>query len=410
MFYTENEVLEYVNDNDVKFIRLAFCDPYGAMKNVSIMNTELERALTTGISIDASAINGFASIDASDLFLHPVLSSLTILPWRPAKGRVARFYCNIAYPDGRPFEVDSRWILETAIRHAKEMNIRCSFGPECEFYLFKLDEEGNPTRIPADRAGYMDVAPFDKGENVRREICIALEQMNFMPEASHHEEGPGQNEIDFKYSDPMTSADNMLTFKSVVETVAAANGMHANFSPKPLRENAGNGLHINMSPRWIGDDKPDPELKKYFMAGIMHRIREITVFLNPTEESYLRLGGNKAPRFVTWSPSNRSQLIRIPASTGAYDRIELRSADCMANPYIAYALLLEAGLEGIREKMEPPAPVNRNLYALAPEEYRDLPQLPYSYEEALALAEKSDFVRTYLPEHARRAYVRKPPM
>lgn len=248
MYYTEAEAVEFLNDHDVTFIRLEFCDPYGIMKNVSIMSTDLNRAFTAGISIDASAIQGFATVDESDLFLRPVPSTLTLLPWRPAQGRTASFYCEITYPDGRPFEMDSRRILQKAVDHAESMGIRCSFGAECEFYLFQRDEEGKPTRIPSDYATYMDVAPLDQGENVRREICLALQQMDFAPEASRHEVGPGQNEIDFRYSDAMTSADNVQTFKSVVETVAAANGLHANFRPKPLADQAGNGFHVNMSP------------------------------------------------------------------------------------------------------------------------------------------------------------------
>lgn len=396
MFTTEQEVFDYLQENEVKFIRLAFCDVFGSMKNVSVMARDLNRAFVSGISIDASAILGFGSIDESDLYLKPVPSTLVLLPWRPAQGRIAHFYCEIFYPDGRPFEMDSRHILQKAVDHARKMNIRVSFGAECEFYLFHLDEHGNPTRIPADQAHYMDAAPFDKGENVRREICLALEQMNFLPETSHHEEGPGQNEIDFRYSRAMTSADNVLTFKSVVETIAAANGFHADFSPKPLEGHAGNGFHINMSPRHIGVEEPDPELKSAFLAGILHYIREITAFLNPTEDSYRRLGSFKAPRFVTWSPNNRSQLIRIPAGTGEYDRIELRSPDCMTNPYVAYALLLEAGLTGIEQGMVPPEPVNRNLYEIPAAERGNLEMLPESLGEAIVLAENGELVRRVL--------------
>ena len=398
MFATENEAIEYLEENDVKFIRLAFCDVFGSMKNVSIMLRDLNRAFASGISIDASAIRGFGTVDESDLYLKPVLSTLILLPWRPAQGRIAHFYCEIFYPDGTPFEMDSRLILQRSVDRARKLGLRVSFGAECEFYLFRLDEDGNPTRIPADNAHYMDAAPYDRGENVRREISLALEQMNFTPESSHHEEGPGQNEIDFRYSGAMSSADNVLTFKSVVETVAAANGLHANFSPKPLAEHAGNGFHINMSPRRIGVEEPDQKLKLSFLAGILAHIREITAFLNSTEESYRRLGSFKAPQYVTWSPQNRSQLIRIPAGVGEYDRIELRSPDCMTNPYIAYALLLEAGLDGIEAELTPPEPTNRNLYELTEEERRDLPRLPESLAEAIALAERSELVaRTLSP-------------
>lgn len=400
MFSTETEAMDYLEENEVKFILLAFCDVFGTMKNVSIMKRDLSRAFSSGISIDASAIRGFGSVDESDLFLKPVLSTLVLLPWRPAQGRAARFYCNIFYPDGKPFEMDSRYILKRSVDRAKKMGVRVSFGAECEFYLFKRDENGDPTRIPADDAHYMDAAPFDKGESVRREICLALEQMNFTPETAHHEEGPGQNEIDFRYSGAMSSADNVLTFKSVVETVAAANGLHADFSPKPLENSAGNGFHINMSPRSLKDPGPDPDLKRWFMAGILERIREITAFLNPAEDSYRRLGGFKAPHYITWSLHNRSQLIRIPAGTGEYDRIELRSPDCMTNPYVAYALLLEAGLDGISGRLEPPEPVDRNLYGLSDQEAAELGllALPGSREEAMDIARNSEFIRRVLPE------------
>ena len=398
MFTTESEAYEYLEDQEVKFVLLAFCDVFGSMKNVSIMLRDLHRAFQSGLSIDASAIRGFGSVDESDLFLKPVLSTLTLLPWRPAQGRIARFYCNIFYPDGSPFEMDSRDILKRSVERAAQMGIRVSFGAECEFYLFRLDENGDPTQIPADTAHYMDVAPFDKGEIVRREICLALEQMNFTPETSHHEEGPGQNEIDFRYSGAMSSADNVLTFKSVVETVAAANGFHASFAPKPMRNQAGNGFHINMSPRRLEDNEPDPGLKRWFMAGILSHIREMTAFLNSTEESYQRLGTFKAPRYITWSNQNRSQLIRIPAGTGEYDRIELRSPDCMTNPYVAYALLLEAGMDGIRRQLEPSDSVNRNLYELSGQEETVYETLPSSLPEALNLAEASVFIKSILPD------------
>lgn len=396
----ETEAMEFLEENDVKFIQLTFCDIYGIMKNVSIMTPDLHRAVEDGISFDASAISGFASVDDSDLYLRPVLSTLALIPWRPPQGRIARIYCEIDRPGGEPFELDSRRILSRSVRHAVDAGLSISIGAECEFYLFRLDEEGKPTMIPADHAGYMDVAPEDCGETVRRDICLALEQMNFRPETSHHEEGPGQNEIDFRFSDAMTSADNVLTFRSVVETVAAANGYAASFRPKPLPDCSGNGFHINLSPRkWLAEE-PDPELKRYFVAGILDHIGEMTAFLNPTAESYERLGAFKAPRYVTWSPQNRSQLIRIPADTGEFDRIELRSADCTANPYLAYALIIEAGLDSMRRQLEPPAPVNRNLYELSDEEKSQLKRLPESLGEACGLAESSAFVRSVIPSAA----------
>lgn len=404
MIYSEAEIMEFLKENDVKFIRLAFCDPRGVQKNMTIMTSELHRALTSGISFDASSIEGFCDVEESDLFLVPDVQTMALLPWRPAHGRVVRFYCNICCHDGTPYELDSRLILQRAVDRAKKAGIRCSFGAECEFYLFQVDENGNPTDQTADTAGYMDIAPYDRGESVRQEICLTLEEMGMHPESSHHEEGPGQNEIDFKYSNAMTSADHVMTFKSVVEMVASRNGLSASFRPKPVKNAPGNGFHINMSPRLLGEEAPDEALKASFLAGILSRIREITAFLNPTKESYLRLGCCKAPGYVTWSYRNRSQLIRIPAGSGEYDRIELRSADCMSNPYLAYALLLHAGLDGIEQGLTPPPPTELNMYKMTTEQKRETPQLPGSFDEAIEVMAESSFVRRVLPEKTLAAY------
>ena len=358
MNYTAKEVMQFVKEEDVKFIRLAFCDPFGVQKNVSIMPSELERAFRHGIAIDASAIKGFGGEVHSDLFLHPDSSTLSVLPWRPEHGRVVRLYCNVSYPDGTPFENDTRNILAKAVSDAAKAGYSFNFGSEMEFYLFRLDENGLPTTVPYDNAGYMDIAPEDKGENVRREICLTLEQMDIMPESSHHEEGPGQNEIDFRYSSPLVAADNSVTFKSVVRTVAARNGLYADFSAKPLQSMPGNGLHINIS---AGDGK-NKQLMPYVIAGILDRIADITLFLNPTEASYSRLGNNKAPKYISWSGENRSQLIRIPAATGEYSRAELRSPDPACNPYLAFALLIYAGLDGIERRAELPDLVEQIVF------------------------------------------------
>lgn len=394
MLYSKQDVFDYVEQEDVKFIRLAFCDVSGRQKNISIMPEELERAFTHGISFDASAIPGFGSVVNSDLFLHPVPGTLNVLPWRPSRGKVVKMFCHIAHPDGTPFAMDSRRILEDAVKAAAAEGCHVSFGSEFEFYLFKTDENGEPTAEPFDRAGYMDVAPEDKGENVRREICLTLQDMGIQPESSHHEEGPGQNEIDFRYSDALSAADNAMHFITVVKAAAMHNGLYADFSPKPIPGQAGNGMHINMSLKC--DDGTDRT--EAFMAGILAHIREITAFLNPTEQSYRRLGEKKAPHFVTWSPENRSQLIRIPAAKGEYRRIELRSADPGANPYLAYALLIHAGLDGIRKGMVAPAPVNIDLYHADADVTADLERLPASLEEARALARESLFAASILPE------------
>lgn len=389
MIYTAREVYDFVRQEDVKFIRLAFCDVNGKQKNISITPDELPRAFSDGISFDASAIKGFGDEVGSDLLLFPVPSTLNILPWRSSHGNVIRMFCSMKYPDGTQFEKDSRMILQKAVDAAAAKGVSVQFGAEFEFYLFNTDEKGMPTDEPFDRAGYMDVAPEDRGENARREICLTLLEMGIKPESSHHEEGPGQNEIDFRYSDAMTAADNAMNFMTVVKAAAQRNGIYADFSPKPLPGESGNGLHINMSVKTAdGEDHTNA-----FMAGILAHIKEMTAFLNPTEDSYKRLGEKKAPKYITWSPENRSQLIRIPAAKGEYRRIELRSPDPTANPYIAYALLIMAGLDGIERELTAPEAVNVNLYKADSSVIEPLDRLPASLDEAIAVAEGSDFVR-----------------
>lgn len=400
MKYTPEEVMQFVQEEEVKFIRLAFCNVYGKQHNVAIMPSELKRAFEFGIAIDASAIDGFGGEIRSDLLLHPDASTLIQLPWRPEQGKVVRMFCDISYPDGRVFERDTRSILKKAVAYAAELGYSFAFGAEMEFYLFKVDENGEPTKIPYDHAGYMDIAPDDKCENIRREICLMLEQMGIRPETSHHESGPGQNEIDFRYSDPLTAADNAITFNAIVRTVAAQNGLCANFSPKPLTDWDGNGMHINISAK--GDGKPDP--LPCVIAGILEKIEEMTLFLNPCEESYRRLGHDKAPRYVTWSAENRSQLIRIPAAVGEYRRAELRSADPMTNPYIAYALLIYAGLYGIENDLYLPPASNFNLYTASAEALAALRKIPGSQYEAAAITNASTFIKDRLPESVISAY------
>lgn len=394
MLYTEEDVFSYVEQEDVKFIRLAFCDVSGKQKNISIMPQELKRAFSQGISFDASAVSGFGGVEESDLFLFPIPSTLTDLPWRPSRGKVVRMLCQIRYPDGTPFPMDCRALLARAIQDARQAGLSVQIGAEFEFYLFKTDADGNPTTQPFDHAGYMDVAPEDKGENVRREICLTLEHMGIAPESSHHEEGPGQNEIDFRYSDAMTAADNALLFTSVVKAVAVSNGLYADFSPKPIADQAGNGLHINIS---IRQDQGE-HVSQFFMAGILEHIREMTAFLNPCDASYRRLGERKAPRYVTWSPGNRSQLIRIPAAQGEYKRMELRSPDPMVNPHLAYALVIYAGLDGVKRKLLPPEPLNVNLYTADRSVTTGLETLPGSLKEARDIATESPFIQSVLPE------------
>ena len=393
MQYSKDEIKQYVQEEDVKFIRMAFCDVYGRQKNISIMADELDRAFDYGIAIDASAIAGFGGEIHSDLLLFPDASTIAVLPWRPEHGRVVRMFCRVAYPDGTPFEADTRALLQAAMDEAAKEGIQFSFGPEMEFYLFKQDETGAPTKIPYDTAGYMDIAPEDKGENVRREICLTLEQMGIRPESSHHEEGPGQNEIDFRYADPLTAADNAVTFRAVVNTIAARSGLCADFSPKPLEHQPGNGMHINLSvKRRDGSDVMMPVL-----AGILAHIADMTAFFNRTESSYLRFGSDKAPRYITWSRENRSQLIRIPAAGGEYRRAELRSPDPMCNPYLAFALLIRAGLDGVRRSLSLPPAADVNLYTAPAEVAAAYQPLPASLADAKMAARRSDFIARSLP-------------
>lgn len=388
MKYSISDVMEYVKEEDVKFIRLAFCDMNGNLKNASIMPDQLEHAFKFGISFDGSAVSGFEKAEKSDLLLFPDPDTLTLLPWRPIHGKVIRLFCDVKYPDGTPYELDCRNILKNAIDAAKAKGIKCNFGTEFEFYLFKIDDNGNVTDIPCDDAGYMDVFPKDRGENVRREICLTIEEMGLYPECSHHEEGPGQNEIDFKYADSLSSADHAVIFKNATEAIAFKNGLWASFMPKPIKDKSGNGLHINVSIE--SDDGKD--VFERFLAGVLNRIKEMTFFFNPTENSYDRLGEMKAPKFVSWANENRTTLIRIPASSGP-KRFELRSPDGMANIYLSYALIIYAGLEGITKNLNLQSESVGNALLST-----GLESLPSSLDEAKRIAAKSEFIQNHLPK------------
>ena len=392
MKYSAKEVMQYVAEEDVKFIRLAFCDVYGKQKNISVMPGELERAFRHGIAIDASAVRGFGEETHSDLFLYPDPSTISVLPWRPEHGRVVRMFCDICCPDGTPFVADTRYFLKKTEEKAKKEGFSFYFGSELEFYLFKNDEHGIPTKIPYDNAGYMDIAPADRGENVRREICLTLEQMGILPESSHHEEGPGQNEIDFHYAEPLVGADEVITVRSAIRTIADRNGLFADFSPKPLPDRPGNGMHINFSVKGR-----EEEVLSFAIAGILRYAPDMTVFLNPVEESFFRLGVDKAPDRISWSPENRSTLIRVPAASGEYRRAELRSPDATANPYLAYALMMEAALCGIREKYPLPSSSNLNLHSASEKEKEKFQSLPKTLSEAKKIASQSEFIRRVLP-------------
>ncbi|PKM72920.1 MAG: type I glutamate--ammonia ligase [Firmicutes bacterium HGW-Firmicutes-16] len=389
MLYSIDEVLDYVKEEDVKFVRLAFCDVFGTPKNVSILASELENAFRNGISVDAAAIAGFSEESHSDIYLFPDLMTLSLLPWRPSHGKVVRIFCDIKLTNGDDFELYPRVLLKKAVAEAAKKGLSCYFGSEYEFYLFKNDENGLPTSVPMDSAGYMDIAPDDLGENVRREICLTLEEMGMSPESSHHEEGPGQNEIDFRYSDPVSAADNSITFKTVVRTVASRNGLTALFDPKPIANASGCGMHINVSPSMAKGG----EYFDSFMAGILEHVSDMTLFLNPTAQSYLRLGSHKAPQYISWSPHNLSQLIRVRKER----RIELRSPDAHANPYLAYALLIYAGLDGIERSLTPPPSADFNFFTASEEKLLGYKKLPDSFAKAASAAKSSEFIKKHLP-------------
>ncbi|MDS0526372.1 type I glutamate--ammonia ligase [Clostridium sp. SHJSY1] len=411
MDQTIAEILSFIEENDIKFIKLQFCDVCGELKSISIMSSQLERAFLHGISFDASSIKGFLNIEESDLFLFPDPSTLAILPWRPQEGRVARFFCDIKTPDGDIFKGDCRNILKKAVQDLWNLGYTTKVGPECEFYLFKTDDEGDPILVPHDGAGYFEVAPFDKGENIRREICLTLEEMGVTPESSHHESGPGQNEIDFMHDNALISADNFITYKNVIKTIANLNGLHASFMPKPLLNKSGSGLHINLSiskedKNLFHTDGAHNKVAEGFIAGVMDRIKEITAVLNPTVNSYKRFGSFEAPKYVTWSHKNRSQLIRIPASRGEYSRMELRSPDSTCNPYIAFALLIYAGMEGIKEGKVLPEAVEGNLYGdIDNIEVEKFDKLPSNLNESLHIMKNSEFVKKVLGDFVYNKYL-----
>ena len=394
------ELEEYIQNEEIRFIRLAFFDIFGEQRNIAIMPQELRRAVEEGIAIDAAAIPGFSEDIRSDLFLEPDPDTRTLIPWRSLDGGVMRMFCDITRPDRKPFEKDSRYLLKRAIQKAAEEGISVDFGVEVEFYIFKQDENGQATQIPHDEAGYFAVSPKDKGENIRRDICQMLMEMGITPESSHHEQGPGQHEVVFRYGNPLQTADNTATLKWVVENVVMLEGCRADFSPKPLREKPGNGMHLNLSVT----DKNGNDAMDSFMAGVMEHIREITLFLNPVPSSYERLGTMEAPGYISWSEQNRSQLIRVPAVRSGKRRFELRSPDPMANPHLAYTLLIYAGLDGVKRKLALPPAVDANLSAASPELRNTLARLPGHFEEAVQCAKASEFVRQILPEGYIEAY------
>lgn len=371
--YTREDVIAEVQDKDVEFIRLQFTDMFGQLKNLAITSSQLERALDNRFSFDGYAVNGFENGERSDLYLYPDYSTLEIFPWRPQQGKVARLICDVYTADGKPYEADPRYILKRAIGHAAELGYSFQVGPECEFFLFHQDDEGQPTTISHERAGYFDLGPVDLGENARRDMVLTLEDMGFEIEASHHEAAPAQHEIDFRYDEALKTADNIMTFKLAVKTIAKRHGLFASFMPKPKYGINGSGMHINMSlfkdgKNIFADESDELGLSQetyYFIGGIMKHMKGMSVITNPLVNSYKRLvPGYEAPIYIAWSATNRSPLIRIPASRGAGTRVELRCPDPAANPYLALAVCLAAGLDGIRNQMTPPESVTENVFEM----------------------------------------------
>ena len=384
-----SEFMQYIEEEDIKFIRLAFCDVHGNRKNISIMPHMLEEAINNGIPINASLIPGFGENVYTDLFLHPDISTTTLLPWRPENGKVIRMQCDITLQDGTPFAVDTRRVLKDAVKAAEEKGIEFKFGSRIEFYLFKTDEDGNPTKTPCDNAGYMDIAPLDKCENVRREICLTLERMGILPINSHHEAGPGQNQINFASNDAVKAADNVVSYISVVKIIAARYGLFADFSPKPLDGAPGNGFHINV----LATSKTGEQVLPQAIAGILNHIHDTTVFFTNSELSYRRFGEGSAPSTISWSGENRGQLIRIPpVRPSGHHYAQLRSPDAFANPYLAMAMMIYACLDGIENNMNLPAA----------EESVD--SLPGTLKEAKKLALKSEFVNKVFNKELIEAY------
>ena len=414
--YTKQDIMRLVEEEDIEFIRLQFTDMFGTLKNVAITASQLEKALDNKCMFDGSSIEGFVRIDESDMYLYPDLNTFEIFPWRPQHGKVARMICDVYRPNGTPFEGDPRYILKKVLKEAADMGYTFNVGPECEFFLFHTDDEGRPTTISHEKAGYFDISPLDLGENARRDIILTLEDMGFEIEASHHEVAPAQHEIDFKYTNALKAADNMMTFKLVVKTIAKRHGLFASFMPKPVYGVCGSGLHINMSlckdgVNIFNDHSAENGVSKeayQFIAGLMKHMKGMTLVANPIVNSYKRLiPGYEAPVHITWSEGNRSPLIRIPSTRGTNMRIELRSPDPAANPYLLLASCLAAGLDGIRNELPIPESVEGNIYEMSKNELeeRGIEAIPSNLSKSCHYFEDDEFMKQVLGEHVHAKYL-----
>ncbi len=414
--YTREDIIRLVEEEDVEFIRLQFTDMFGNFKNVAVTASQLEHALDNQCMFDGSAIDGFVRIEESDMYLYPDYSTFAIFPWRPQQGKVARMICDVHRPGGEPFEGDPRYVLKRAIGKASEMGYTFKVGPECEFFLFNTDENTMPTTESNEQAGFFDIGPLDFGENARRDIVMNLEDMGLVVEASHHEMSPAQHEIDFRYDEALQTADNIMTFKLAVRTLARRHGLHATFMPKPKMDVNGSGMHINMSLHRDGKNVFSDENDKmglsreayWFIGGLLRHIKGMAAITNPLVNSYKRLiPGFEAPVHIAWSATNRSPLIRIPNVKGEGTRIELRSPDGASNPYLTLAVCLMAGLDGIANQLEPPAAINENIFAMTQEEREraGIENLPYSLMAAVEELEKDEFIRGVLGKHISEKYI-----
>ncbi len=396
MIYTESEVLQYIEENDVKFVKLTFCDVKGMLKNISVLSSEMTAVFERGVRITAKKIYGFSVSDGRDLYLIPDAQTMSVLPWRPQHGRVIRMFCYVRYGDGTPFEGDGRYFLRQATKTALNKGWCFRFGTSSEFMLFRNDESGFPTKIPHDFAGYCDTAPDDKGENFRRDVCYTLEQMGIHPVSSRHEAGHGQHEIDFNASSALKAADTFLSFKSAVKSVAEQHGIHASFMPKPVRSDCGNGMHIGVNvfrdSDFFGDNQPADNINEVNMAaaGMLKFLREYTVFTNSIVNSYSRFGEFSLPRYITWSDMEQEQILKFNTETEGEAPIVLRAPDCVCNPYFVFGLIIYAALEGIEGGFEMPEKFNT--------ESKSYDKLPANLMEAAETAENSEFLKKYVPE------------
>ncbi len=406
----KNELLKYVKEEDIKFVEMQFMDILGGVKSVSIPASHLERAIEEGVLFDGSSIMGYATIEESDLRGYPDLDTFLVFPWIESEIKTGRLICDIYTSEGERFAGDPRYILQRQMERAREKGFEFNVGPEYEFFLFKTDEEGKPTLDPDDEGGYFDLMPLDRADKVRKECNLYFKDMGFPVEASHHEVASGQHEIDLRYGEALNIADQIMTLKHAIKTVAKLNDLHATFMPKPIEDVNGTGMHIHQS--LLGENKnyfydsDDPEglsdTARHYIGGLLKYAKDMCAIQNSWINSYKRLiPGYEAPVYVSWAHLNRSVLARVPEGRGMGTRIEIRNPDPAGNPYLQFAVLLGAGLEGIEKEIDPPEPVKEDIFSLSDEERKEMgiEPLPANLGHALSLMEESEFMKKILGEH-----------